>query len=57
MRIAPMALLFSCSKLKVSNYKQFIKDEIRLIHPKEVLQEAGFLWVEMLTKLIKRDNN
>jgi len=64
MRIAPMALFLSILEENPIEHSIFIKsnisfnsDEIQLMHPNVVLQQAGVSWVTLLTKLINRTEN
>ena len=57
MRIAPMALFLSILEENPIEHSIFIKNEIQLMHPNVVLQQAGVSWVTLLTKLINRTEN
>ena len=59
-----MAVLMACGKLKPEKHEKFIKgmkwlslDQIRLMHANETIQQAGYIWVHLLQKVIERKGN
>lgn len=37
--------------------KKFIQDEVRLLHPNNVLVDVGYIWAKLLRAIIRRQTN